>query len=380
MKLVIVGSYPLDADRIESGVDAAIVYLIEGLKQISDLDIQVITCRKEIKREKIIKKENITIHYLPSQKHFVNITLGLIEKYRIRKKIGELKPDIIHSQNQTSYSYAALETKYPTVITVHGILYKEVKLRKGIRNWVRRYPITYMEKVCLKKATDIIFVSPYVKEMVKHLTKARVYSVEYPISNKYFQIENNEVPDKILFAGNIIKRKNLLDLLKAVNILRREISRIELRIAGGIGEPYYFEILKNYIKENNIENNITFLGHLSEDKIMEEYGKCCLLVLTSFQDTAPLVILQAMAAGKAVVAARIGGIPYLIEDSRTGFLVDCGDVKSLAEKIKLLLNNKDLRKKFGENAKQDATKRFKAEIIAKKTYEVYQEILKRERG
>ena len=72
-----------------------------------------------------------------------------------------------------------------------------------------------------------------------------------------------------------------------------------------------------------------------------------------------------------VTGLQFGGVPYLVEDVQTGFLVDCGDTEALGEKIKLILNNKDLRRKFRQNAKQKALKEFQTEKIDRKTYEVY---------
>lgn len=375
MKLVMVGPYPLDINKINGGVEAVIAYLIDGLRKINNLNIQIVSCRRDINEEKIVDKEGIKIHFLPSSKRCGNITFNAINRYRIRKKIREINPDIIHSQNQNMYSYAALETGYPTVITVHGILHKEVRFRKGVNNFVRRLPVTYIERICLKRATDMISISPYIRETFNDLTKARIYSIENPISDKYFQTGNSEMQDRLLFVGPIIKLKDILSLLQVVYILKREISGIELRIAGGVRELYYFEILKKFISKHKIENNVIFLGHITEDQILEEYEKCCLLVLPSSQETAPMVIQQAMAAGKAVIATRVGGIPYLVGDNKTGFLVNYKDTKDLTEKIKLLLRNKELRRQFGKNAKQEAVKRFRAEKIAQETYEVYKQIL-----
>jgi len=151
MKFAMVGPYALDINKIVGGVEAVIVYLIEGLKQIDDLDIHIISCRKKITEEKIVEKEKIKIHYLPSQNRFCNITLNFMEKYRIRKKIKQIKPEIIHFQDHPNYVYISSKPYCATVTTVHGILYKEVKIRKGILNWIRKFLIIYIERICLKR-------------------------------------------------------------------------------------------------------------------------------------------------------------------------------------------------------------------------------------
>lgn len=88
-----------------------------------------------------------------------------------------------------------------------------------------------------------------------------------------------------------------------------------------------------------------------------------------------MVIEQAMAAGKAVVATRVGGVPYLVSHGRTGLLVEHGDIAGLAEAIILLLTNDGLRARIGVQAKEEASRRFRAEVVARQTYDVYRKIL-----
>ena len=98
----------------------------------------------------------------------------------------------------------------------------------------------------------------------------------------------------------------------------------------------------------------------------------------SRQEVAPMCIAEAMAAGKPVVATNICGIPYMVDNGKTGFLFEPRDVQPLTEKIIALLQDDDLRHKMGKRAKEVAKKRWSADIIAKKTVNVYKEILSRE--
>ena len=250
------------------GVEAVIVYLLEGLKNIDELDIEVISIRNEIKEEIYKQYDNFKVHYIPSFKHFGNITFDIFNKIKIIKKIDEIRPDLIHVQNHTIYPYLYIKPYCRTITTVHGVTYKEVLYENEKADWIRKYPRILLEKMVLKRTNYIISVTSYVKDMIRHLTKGRIYIIENPVSKEYFNIENNEIPHRILFVGSIIKRKNILDLLKAVYILKNEFLSIELRIAGMKEEPYYFNILMEYINKNNLVNNVKFLGHLSDNKLL----------------------------------------------------------------------------------------------------------------
>jgi len=87
-----------------------------------------------------------------------------------------------------------------------------------------------------------------------------------------------------------------------------------------------------------------------------------------------MVVMQAMAAGKAVVATRVGGIPYQVEDGHTGLLVESGDVSALAEAIIRLLRDDVLRVAMGRRGKKVAEQRFRASVVAEETRKVLYKI------
>ena len=121
MKIAIVGKYPLDTNKISGGVANVNYNLVEGLRKLNNLEIHVITCGSEVKKAQTVFNESIKIHYLPGQKRFGSITLDVLDRYWIRRKIKEIKPDIIHSHDQGKYTYTALRTNYPTVVTISTI-------------------------------------------------------------------------------------------------------------------------------------------------------------------------------------------------------------------------------------------------------------------
>lgn len=375
IKLVMVAPYPIDPSIIRGGVDAVVVYLMEGLKCIDELDIEVISIRNDIKKEMFKQFDNFKVHYIPSSKKFGNITLDIINKLKTKKKIEELRPDLIHVHNHSNYPYLYIKPYCVTITTVHGVTYKEVLYENETADWIRKYPRILLEKMVLNRTNYIIAVTPYVKGVIQHLTKGRIYVIENPVSRKYYNIQNNETANRILFVGSIKKLKNILDLIKAVNILKNEFMSIELRIAGNIEEPYYYNILKDYINKNNLVNNVKFLGHLSDNELYEEYSRSSVFALTSFEETSGMVIQQAMAAGKPVIATRAGGIPCIVEDGITGLLVEPGNLKDLADKIKLLFLDAELRVRLGKRGKLEAINRFQSEVVARNTYSLYKEVI-----
>ena len=109
-------------------------------------------------------------------------------------------------------------------------------------------------------------------------------------------------------------------------------------------------------------------------KLKEEYDKASIVILPSNQDVAPLAVLQAMAAGKAVVASNAGGIPYIIDDGINGFLIPPKNHIALAGKISLLIEDINLRRRFGNNAMKKVLEHNSINIIMDKLYKIYKEV------
>jgi L-malate glycosyltransferase len=375
MKILIVGSYPIDITLIKNGVEAVMVYLMEGLCQLDNLDIYTLSFRKDINKIKIKINNNIKFYYFKSMPRFGNITMNICDKFNTIKLIKQIKPDLVHVHNHINYPFIITTPICPIITTIHGIVYREDSYRKESLDWIRKYFRIYLEKIVLSKCKHVIAVTPYVKKMVSPLTKAKIYVIENPVCENYFQIKDNERCNTIFFAGAIINRKNILGLLKIINIVKEKIPLIELRIAGDIEELSYFQTLNKYIAENKLEKNIIFLGRLNEDKIIEEYEQCSLVITCSFEETSGMIIQQAMAAGKVSIVSKIEAFSYIINDTVNGFLINIDDLNNFADKINMLLSNKKLREKMGENARQEAIKRFRSYTAANKTCVIYREIL-----
>lgn len=375
MKLVIVGPYPVNPLKIRNGVEAVVVYLLEWLRQIEALEIDVISCTKEVRSPKLVCLDKVKVHYLPSTLRFGNMTLDVVDKIRVVRKIKVLRPDVVHVHSDTNYPYIFSKPPFPTITTVHGLVFREVLFERERFDWLRKFPRLWLERIVLRKAQHVIGVTSYVSDMISPLTQAQIYVVENPVSDRYFEQTNDERPNCILFVGSIIKRKNILGLLQAINILRNKLPSAVLRIVGGVEEPYYLRLLKDFVSENRLHSNVQFLDRLSDDQLLLEYARCSLVASYSYEESSGMVIQQAMAAGKVSVASKIEGFSCIVRDGETGFLVNLKDINGFAERIHLLLVNKKLRDEMGQRARLDALLRFKPQMVAERTYALYQELV-----
>lgn len=377
IKALMYGPYPLPDRAPYGGVERAVTTLVDSLSKFDSIDISVISRRDDdIKEDFQIEKDDVKIYYFAKRRPKIISTL-VRDLPALRKKIEEINPDIVHSQGSDG-AYTSLKAGYPTVMTLHGMIWREVRFYRGVKGVGRRIIYPRLTRYVLKRLKHLVLISPYVDEEVRNLTDAKKYFIDNPIPDRFFEIKNKNIHPRIFYLGVINSRKDPLTLIKAILIIKEEIPEVELRIAGKITDEKYYKTIVEYTSKSNLGNSVSFLCQLEDKEIEEEYSTCSLFCLPSRQETAPMVIAEAMASGKPVVATNICGIPYMIDDGKTGFIFEPGDVQSLAEKIIALLQDDDLRYKMGNQAKEVAKKKWNAEIIAKKTIEVYKEILSRE--
>ncbi|MCL2865326.1 MAG: glycosyltransferase family 4 protein [Lachnospiraceae bacterium] len=136
----------------------------------------------------------------------------------------------------------------------------------------------------------------------------------------------------ILFLGVVNKDKGVYDLMDAIALVKKDNPLIQCYVAG-FGE---IEKAKKRIQDKGLETTIKVLGFVNQKEKQSLLAKVSTLVLPSYFEALPMVILEAMAAGKAIVATRVGAIPEVVQERENGLLIEPGDVKALAESIRLL--------------------------------------------
>jgi glycosyltransferase involved in cell wall biosynthesis len=122
-----------------------------------------------------------------------------------------------------------------------------------------------------------------------------------------------------------------------------------------------------------VSENVVFLGHREDtDELLQAVD---VFVLPSLSEGIPMALLEAMAASRAVVASRVGGIPEIVEDGFEGFLVEPMDVDSLAERCRQLIESPDVARKMGEQARKRVERDFSATAMADRVALLYKELM-----
>jgi glycosyltransferase involved in cell wall biosynthesis len=260
------------------------------------------------------------------------------------------------------------------VVTVHGILGEDAKHQTGIKTRTRA-ALTgrLIERDTVRRAAELISISPYVTDYYGKSISGRVHEISNAIAPDYFDLERAPERGRLLFAGRVIKRKGVVDLVRAMAL--NDGFPSTLVIAGGAPDRSYEVLVRQEVARLGLADQVQFAGLLSENALLDEFRRAEALVLPSYQETAPMVIQQAMAAGLPVLASNICGIPYQIKHGATGLLFDAGNIPQLASLIARLEAEPSLSQVLGRAAKASAVSRYHATTVARATRAAYATIL-----
>jgi len=184
-------------------------------------------------------------------------------------------------------------------------------------------------------------------------------------------IDPNE--DTVLYAGVLIYRKGLHVLLQAFNQVASSLPSARLLLVGSPENPSYVHELKSMVERLGIEEKVEFIDEVSQRELARLMKACRVFVLPSLSEGLGKVILEAMACGKPVVGSNVNGIPEVIKDGQTGFLVPPGDVEALAERLTWMLANPEEAEAMGKRGRACVEKSFSQDSYVKNYASMFKE-------
>jgi glycosyltransferase involved in cell wall biosynthesis len=381
LKVLMISNLPVNINQIRGGVDSAVINLLTGLSKLNiRLDVISFPANVQIKITTKFSK-NISIHYIPTEILKNTLYNYLVYGRRtIKTIIDSFEPDIIHIQG-TGPQLMLLKHKDHNniVVTQHGIMKEEKKYQIGLKNKLKFGFKSIVESLYFTKIKNLIFISKYNKNLLHHnqikmLTNTE--NIPNPINSKFFDVKSGAKRlNRIIFIGALNKRKGLINLLKAINLLTNKGVDFHLDVIGGYTNNSYKNIIDNYLSTNSIDSNIKFHGWQSQEYIRKMMSVNTIFVLPSYQETLPVSIAEAMAAGLVVIANNTGGIAEMIADNKTGFIFSDNNIDELSIILEKLYSNKKLIQLISKNAKLHAKQVYSSNNVAKTTYDFYQKVL-----
>lgn len=191
---------------------------------------------------------------------------------------------------------------------------------------------------------------------------------------KRYGISDGEVV--ILCPRRLEPKNGVRYLIEAIPDIVKKFHNVKFMIVGEGGYKKERMEMENRIKEFGHESKVIFTGDVPNAEMPEFFAASDIVVLPSLMEATSIAGLEAMSTGKPLVGTTVGGIPQIIDDGVTGILILPRDSERLANAIIFLLENEELRKSMGKNARERVEKELSWDAIAKKTFNVYQRLLK----
>lgn len=314
-------------------------------------------------KDRVEQDGNLTIHrYANPGTYNKDAVMRLSEMVR---DIMALGPEICHIHGTNAFCkeiYFALQQHgIKMMLTVHGLLQEEKKqalFRKPSLKALYQYIVQSRdERELLEAAPRIIVDTAYVEDKLNSYGLKRVpemHVIPQGIDETFYTIKCNPKSNVILCVGAIAPRKGHIYTVEMFDRLREKGVDAKLRIIGSLADKAYYEQLKHKIAESKYRVGISLEANLPREELLKAYSEAKIFVLHSREESQGIVFAEAMATGLPVVATKIGGIPYVVADGKSGLLCPYGDVDTMTEMVEKLMTDEAKWKEYSNEAKEIA--------------------------
>jgi len=306
---------------------------------------------------------------------------------QVARALRRHQPSVVHVQNRAQFVPLLRRVAPDAQLILH--LHNQYL--------TRHRPSEEVAQAAAKMADCVVCVSRFIEQDVLHAFPelqgktavvyngadvarfAQLRSEGEPVQavRRQYGLEGKKV---LLFAGRLVPEKGILELLQAMPAVWDRHPDAVLMVAGAVGfgedTENEFTVQLRKVAEPFCDR-ILFTGFRPPGEMPALYLAADLFVAPScWEDPSPLVLYEAAAAGLPAVSTKRGGIPEIVQDGVTGWLVDdAADTDQLADAISTLLADEDQRQEMGERARQLAEERFSWDYVAERTAEVYHRVL-----
>ncbi|MBW1855126.1 MAG: glycosyltransferase family 4 protein [Deltaproteobacteria bacterium] len=381
-------------------------HLLEGLSDMGHQVVVISTKHPSNKDHEIING----VHY-----YFLkNTTFGSSRRewkheslIKFRHIIETEKIDVVISQSKAGYSVVKMAKNFglPFVTILHGYelmvfysIFNQIRyFGEGyillIKSFLSRiYYTIFQETPLLLNSTKIITVSQSVADIFKQrpfVKEKNIEIINYGIDINIFQPSNHNrhaIRNKFGFKENdhvvlylsLISKQKGADI--AVKAIKQLVDRKDIKlILAGDGE--YLNDLKYLVSQYHLESRVVFTGFINNDDTSKYYQASDIFIFPTLRlESFGIVIAEAMACKKPVIASNIGSVPNVIVDGVDGLLIHPGDYDGLAKQIIRLINDKDLYKNISEAGYLKAKRKYNLGFMIKKTEKVLESAIHQIKG
>jgi len=366
-----------------------VAYLSEGLRE-RGYDTTLVAgtlARGEDSMSFVAEELGVRVERVPELSREISPLRDLRAILRLAQLIRRERPQILHTHTAKAgavgriAALAAGHARPPIIVhTFHG------HVLRGYFDPVRAYGFRLFERWLATKTTTLIAVSPQVRDDLVHLgvaprEKFTVIRLGIELDERISAPDGARAETRRLLGvpqdafvvgwiGRMTGVKNTDQVLAALKLLRdRGVDAYLCMVGDGPDR----ERLERRAHDLGVVKRCLFLGY--QEEVARFYAAFDGMILTSVNEGTPVSAIESLAAGRPVVATRVGGVPDVVDDGEDGFLVDPGSTEQLADRLEELARNPELREQMGERGRARVPSRYAVTRLVEDMDRLYKSLL-----
>lgn len=332
---------------------------------------------KELARSEVISGVNVHRIRILRIRHLAQITLFFPMFLKLLTLDRQARYDVFHTVGETVIAYAGATMKVlrkkPHIITIQG-----TTLVTGLGNGLVGFILRKLSRLSLKQASLVHTISRELASIAERYGAKNVMVVPngvdmaefIPMGKEKARKKLDIPPDEsiVVCVARLAPVKGVDYLIRAIPLLSQLNNRISLLV---IGDGHQRTNLEKLASELGLRDKVKFLGTLPHEQIPLYLNAADIFVQPSLHEGLGIALIEAMACGIPVVGTRVDGILDIIEDGENGFLVPPKDSEALAEAVKRLFADEDIRSRFITKGLETVKDKFQWDDVLPKIEEVY---------
>ncbi len=321
-------------------------------------------------------KDQVELHFIPTHKDGsllkkIGVFIGAAGRFVALAPV--MKNTIVHFHTSQNGSFfrkfilfcIAKIMGAKTIVHIHGSQFDAFMTKNALFRTLTGFYFDSADRILVMSGKWI--------ERIAQFTKNKNISLIYnPVSLYGVRGLNRHEGVNILFMGRLGKRKGIYDLLECIDKNKDYFQNQNARfILAGDGDV---EPVRQFVDDNNLKNLIEVPGWIASEQ-KEQYLKTSdILILPSYNEQMPMSILEAMGYGYPIVATNIAGIPEMVAHGENGFLFEPGHIDDMAQYLKKLCADADLREKMGRKSLECVKEKFESTKIVRQLVAIYKNL------
>lgn len=305
----------------------------------------------------------------------------LVTYKNLNRVIKQYGLDVIETTNYYSLCYFNLLTRKPSIPVIVRVSTTFLQIMEEYYPFKSRLQkrLGHMEIAMLKKSNYLVTHTYHHAAEMERLYGVNTnrfhiipHGIPLPILSSPQTLNKDQV--EVLFVGRFEYRKGIDLLLAAIPQVLEKYEKVVFKLIGTDNENSYEKAFRN-LHPVDITTKVIFYGSTNQEDTNKAYAGCNIFVAPSRYESFGLIYIEAMGYGKSIIGLKAGGAMDIIKDKYNGLLAEPENVSSLAHQLSALIEDADLRKELGANARKTVEDQFSDEQLASNSLTYYQEVI-----